>query len=75
MTYDVRVPKCGDVKEMQIKSSARQMELNRRSLVKIVETLVQGIALRGDNSDDDLTSCERHSAINGLDETKAEQIY
>ena len=57
MTFEVIVPQCGDVKEMQNESTASQMELNRRCLVKIVETLQflarQGLALRGDNSDDD----------------------
>ena len=72
---------------MQNESTASQMKLNRRCLVKIVETLQflarQGLALRGDNSGwrwfklytKPKTSCERHSAINGLDEAKAKQIY
>ena len=51
------MPQCGDVKEMQNESTASQIELNRRCLVKIVETLQvlarQGLALRGDNGDDD----------------------
>ena len=38
---------------MQNESTASKMELNRRCLVKIVETLVQGLALRVDNSYDD----------------------
>ena len=42
---------------MQNKSTASQMELNRQCLVKIFETLRflarQGLAPRGDNSDDD----------------------
>ena len=42
---------------MKNESTASQMELNRRCLVKIVETLQflerQGLALRGDNSGDD----------------------
>ena len=41
---------------MENESTTSQMELNRRCLVKIVETLQflarQGLALRGDNSDD-----------------------
>ena len=41
---------------MENESTTSQMELNRRYLVKIVETLQflarQGLALRGDNSDD-----------------------
>ena len=57
MTYEVIVPQCGNVEEMQNESTASQMELNRRCLVKIVETLQflarQGLALRGDNSGDD----------------------
>ena len=57
MTYEVIVPQCGDVTEMQNESTASQMALNRRCLEKIVETLQflarQGLALRGDNSDDD----------------------
>ena len=56
-TYEVIVPQCGDVKEMQNEATATQMELNRRCLVKIVETLQflarQGLALCWDNSDDD----------------------
>ena len=72
---------------MQNESTASQMKLNRRCLVKIVDTLQflarQGLALRGDNSEwrwfklytKPKTSCERHSDINGLDETKAKQIY
>ena len=56
MTYEVIVPPCGDVKEMQNESTASPMELNR-CLVKIVETLQflarQGLAFRGDNSDND----------------------
>ena len=42
---------------MQHESTASQIELNRRCFVKIVETLLflarQGLALRGDNSDND----------------------
>ena len=57
MTYEVIVPQCWDIKEMQNESTASQMELNRRCLVKIVETLQflarEGLALCGDNSDDD----------------------
>ena len=57
MTYEVIVPQCGNVEEMQNESTVSQMELNRRCLVKIVETLQflarQGLALRGDNSGDD----------------------
>ena len=57
MSYEVIVPKCGDVNGMQHESTASQMQLNRRCLVKIVETLQflarQGLALCGDNSDDD----------------------
>ena len=57
MTYEVKVPQCGDVKEIQNESTACQIKLNRRCLVKIVETLQllarQGLAGRGDNSDDD----------------------
>ena len=57
MTYEVTVPQCRDVKEMQNESNASQMELNRQCLVTIVETLVflsrKGLGLRGDNSDDD----------------------
>ena len=57
MTYEVIVPQYGNVEEMQNESTASQMELNRRCLVKIVETLQflarQGLALRGDNSGDD----------------------
>ena len=77
---------CSGVTEIRNESAANQIELNHRCLVKIVETLQflarQGLALRGDNSDDDSnliqnpkTSCERHPAINGLDETKVKQIY
>ena len=69
MTYEVIVPQCGDVKEMQNESTPSQMEFNHQCLVKIVETLQflarQGLALRGDNSDNDSnfiqnpkTSCE-----------------
>ena len=51
------MPRCGDVREMQHESTASQIELNRRCFVKIVETLLflarQGLALRGDNSDND----------------------
>ena len=39
MTYEVIVPQCSDVKEMQNESTASQMELNHLFLVKIVETL------------------------------------
>ena len=57
MTYEGIVPQCDDIKEMQNESTASQMELNRRCLVKIVETLQflarQGLVLRGDNRDDD----------------------
>ena len=42
---------------MQHESTSSQIELNRRCFVKIVETLLflarQGLALRGDNSDND----------------------
>ena len=56
VTYEVIVPECGEVKKMQNESTASHMELNRRCLANIVETLQflarQGLALRGDNSDD-----------------------
>ena len=39
MTYEVIVPQCSDVKEMQNESTTIEMELNRLFLVKIVETL------------------------------------
>ena len=56
-TYEVLVLQCGNVKEMQNESTASQMELNCRCLVKIVETLQflarQGLAPCGDNSDVD----------------------
>ena len=43
------MPQYGDVKEMQNEATATQMELTRRYLVKIVETLQflgrQGLAL------------------------------
>ena len=56
MTYEVVVPQFGGVKEMQNRSTASQMELNRRCFVKILETLQflarQGLVLGGDNSDD-----------------------
>ena len=38
---------------MQNESAASQMELKRPRLIKIVESLVQGLILRGENSDDD----------------------
>ena len=57
VNYEVIVPQCGDVKEIQNTSSANQMELNRQCLEKIVKTLQflarQRLALRGDNSDYD----------------------
>ena len=57
MADEVIVPQCGDVKEMQNELSASQIELSRRYLVKIVETLQfiasEGLALRGDNRDVD----------------------
>ena len=57
MTDEVIVPQCGDVKEMQNELTASQIELSRRYLAKIVETLhfiaSEGLALRGDNSDVD----------------------
>ena len=36
MTYEIIVPQCGDVKEMQNESATSQMKLNRRFFVKIV---------------------------------------
>ena len=36
MTYEVIVPQCGDVKEMQNESATNQIKLNRRFFVKIV---------------------------------------
>ena len=57
VNYEVIVPQCRDVKEIQNTSSAYQMELNRQCLEKIVKTLQflarQKLALRGDNSDYD----------------------
>ena len=53
----MKLPQYGDIKEMQNKPTAYQMELNRWCLAKIVETLQflarQGLAIREDNSDDD----------------------
>ena len=37
VNYEVIVPQCGDVKEIQNISSANQMELNRQCLEKIVK--------------------------------------
>ena len=57
ITYEVIVPQCGGFKEMLNESTASQIKLNRRCLVEIIETLKflarQGLALRGDNSEDD----------------------
>ena len=57
MTYEVIVPECGDVEEMQNESTTSHMELDRRCLVKTVETLQflarQGLVFREDNSDAD----------------------
>ena len=39
ITYEVIVPQCGDVKEMQNEPTASQMESNRRCFVKIAEIL------------------------------------
>ena len=36
MTYEVIVPQCGDIKEMQNESATSQMKLNRRFFEKIV---------------------------------------
>ena len=56
VTYEGIVPECSEVKKMQNESTASHMELNCRCLANIVETLQflarQGLALRGDNSDD-----------------------
>ena len=57
MTFEVTVPKCGDVREMMSREEASRMELNRQCLMKIIETLQfigrQGLALRGDSDDED----------------------
>ena len=65
---------------MQNELTASQLELYRRCFVKVVETLLKVVIVSSNISIIKLhtnpkTSCERHSGMNGLDETKAKQIY
>lgn len=39
MTFEVTVPKCGDVREMMSREEACGIKLNRQCLMKIIETL------------------------------------
>ena len=62
MTYEVIVPQCADVIEMQNKSTTSQMKSNCWCSVKTVETLQflarQQLALHGDNTGDDANFIE-----------------
>ena len=49
-TYEILVPKCGNVQEMISETAKTEMALNRKCLIKIIECLQflgrQGIAIQ-----------------------------
>lgn len=56
LTFEITIPKCGNVKEMTSDQVKKDMQENRNCLLKIIETLQflgrQGLALRGEGSDE-----------------------
>ena len=59
LTYESIVPKCGDVIELTLSDLQKKCIIERTYLLKIMECIRylarQGIALRGDNGNDNLT--------------------
>ena len=57
VTFEVTVPKCGDVRKIISSDEASRKQFNRHCLMKIIETLQfmarQGLALRGSSDDED----------------------
>ena len=58
LTYEAVVPKCGDIMEMTVSELQKQRTVERKYVIKIMECIRylsrQGIALRGDNGNDNL---------------------
>ena len=56
LTYEVTIPKCGNIQEMSCEKIKSNMQEYRKCLLKIIETLQflgrQGLPLRGDASDE-----------------------
>ena len=58
LTYEALVPKCGDIMEMTVNELQKQRIIERKYVIKIMECIQylarQGIAMRGDNGNDNL---------------------
>ena len=56
LTFEITIPQCGNIQEMTSEKIKSNMQENRKFLIKIIETIQflgrQGLALRGDESDE-----------------------
>lgn len=56
LTFEVTIPRCGNIQEMTSEKIKSNMQENRKCLLKIIEIIQflgrQGLALRGDESDE-----------------------
>ena len=62
LSFEITIPRCGNVIEMSNESMQAGMRENRKYLIKILETLQflgrQGLALRGDENDENSNSIQ-----------------
>ena len=56
LTFEITIPKCGNIREMTSESIKANMKENRHCLIKIIESIQflgrQGLALREDENDE-----------------------
>ena len=56
LTFEITIPQCGNIQEMTSEKIKSNLQENRKCLMKIIETIQflgrQGLALRGDGSDE-----------------------
>lgn len=76
LAYETVVPKCGDVLEITITEMNKKRLAERKYLLKIMDCIRylarQGIALRGDNDNDNLT--QLFKLLNGNDECTLKRL-
>ena len=62
LSFEITIPRCGNVIEMSNESMQAGMRENRKYLIKILETLQflgrQGLVLRGDENDENSNSIQ-----------------
>jgi len=76
LAYECVVPQCGDVLEMTLTELNKKRLTERKYLLKIMECIRylarQGIALRGDNGNDNLT--QLFKLLNRTDESALQRL-